>query len=209
MTLGPLEYLVVAFEGNRFTGQILPELRAAWEKGIIRVVDLFLLRKDESGNITALERSDLSDEQAGVPAPLVGDLLSQLTSDDIEQLTRDVPNNRSAAILLFEHIWAIGLKKAIDHASGIVVAEGLVPPDVLQELEEVIQADLPQKSALPPTVAASTPSSNAEPDASGQLKQLEALRDSKVLTEAEYETARRKILGDFQLNEMGEERNSE
>jgi hypothetical protein len=45
MTLGPLEYLVVGFEGNRFTGQILAELRAAQDKGIIRVVDLCVIKK--------------------------------------------------------------------------------------------------------------------------------------------------------------------
>jgi hypothetical protein len=50
MVLGPLEYLVVGFEGYRFTGQILAELRAAQEKGIIRVVDLFVIKKDEQGN---------------------------------------------------------------------------------------------------------------------------------------------------------------
>ena len=46
MVLGPLEYLIVGFEGNRFTGQILAELRAAQEKGIIRVLDLFVMKKD-------------------------------------------------------------------------------------------------------------------------------------------------------------------
>ena len=60
MTLGPLEYLVVGFEGNRFTGQILSELCAAKEKGIIRVIDLFVIKKDEQGNVTALALSDLS-----------------------------------------------------------------------------------------------------------------------------------------------------
>src|SRR5881392_2417167 len=59
MTLGPLEYLVVGFEGNRFTGQILAELRAASEKGIIRVVDLCVIKKDDQGNVTALELSEL------------------------------------------------------------------------------------------------------------------------------------------------------
>src|SRR5690348_17319748 len=60
MTLGPLEYLVVGFEGNRFTGKILAELRAAQEKGIIRVIDLAVIRKDEQGNVAALELSDLN-----------------------------------------------------------------------------------------------------------------------------------------------------
>ncbi len=68
MTLGPLEYLVVGFEGNRFTGQILSELRAARDKGIIRIIDLLLIMKDENGDITAMEMSDLSSEEADIRA---------------------------------------------------------------------------------------------------------------------------------------------
>ena len=64
MTLGPLEYVVVGFEGNRFTGKILAELRAAKEKGIIRIIDLLLIMKDENGNITARLR------RHSVPSPL-------------------------------------------------------------------------------------------------------------------------------------------
>ena len=60
MVLGPLEYLIVGFEGNRFTDQILAELRSAQEKGIIRVLDLFVIKKDVQGNVTALELSELS-----------------------------------------------------------------------------------------------------------------------------------------------------
>ena len=93
MTLGPLEYLVVGFEGNRFTGQILPELRAAREKGIIRVVDLFFLKKDEQGATVAMELSDLSGEEAEQLAPLAGDILGLLTPEDIEQAAHDMPNN--------------------------------------------------------------------------------------------------------------------
>ncbi len=85
MTLGPLEYLVVGFEGNRFTGQILPELRAARENGIIRVVDLLFLTKDDQGNFAASELSDLGKEEAEQFAPLAGDVLSLLAQDDIEQ----------------------------------------------------------------------------------------------------------------------------
>ena len=140
MTLGPLEYLVVGFEGNRFTGQILPELRAARDKGIIRVVDLLFLKKDAHGDVAVMEMSDLSGEEAEHLTPLAGDLMSLLTAEDIELLARDIPNNCSAAILLFEHTWAIGLKEAIRNASGVAVAGGLVAPDVLREMEEELEA---------------------------------------------------------------------
>ena len=183
MALGPLEYLVVGCEENRFTNQILPELRAAWEKGIIRIVDLFLFSKNESGSITALQLNDLGGEKADHLALLTDDLLSLLTPGDIEQLARAMHNNRSVAILLFEHPRAVDLKKAIKHASGIFMAEGLVISGVLQKLEEAFQG---------------TPAGQeqAESDVLRQLKQLGALRDSKVITEAEYESAKREILGD-------------
>ena len=140
MTLGPLEFLVVGFEGNRFTGQILPELRAAREKGIIRVVDLIFLRKGASGDVAVVEMSDLGGEEAEHLAPLAGDLTSLLSAEDIELLAHDIPSNCSAAIVLFEHTWAIGLKEAIKNASGVAVAGGLVAPEMVRELEEELEA---------------------------------------------------------------------
>jgi uncharacterized protein DUF6325 len=140
MTLGPLEYLVVGFEGNRFTGQILSELRAAKEKGIIRVIDLFVIKKDEQGNVTALALSDLSAEEAMELGPLAGDLIGLFAQEDIDQVAAGIPNNSAAGLLLFEHTWAIGLKEAIKHAGGVAVAGGLVAPDVLQALEADLEA---------------------------------------------------------------------
>ncbi len=147
MTLGPLEFLVVGFEGNRFNGQILSELRAAREKGIIRVVDLVFLMKDEQGTFAAMELSDLSKEQAEQFAPLAGELLGLLAPEDIEQLAAGIPNNSSAGLLLFEHTWAIGLKEAIKNAGGVAIAGGLVAADVLQELEAELEQEKAQVKA--------------------------------------------------------------
>ena len=140
MTLGPLEYLIVGFEGTRFTGQILAELRAARDKGIIRVVDLFAIKKDDQGNVTALELSDLSGEEAAELGPLAGDLMGMFAPEDIEQAAASIPNNVAAGLLLFEHTWAIGLKEAIKNAGGVAVTGGFVAPDVLQELEQDLEA---------------------------------------------------------------------
>jgi Family of unknown function (DUF6325) len=140
MSLGPLEYLVVGFAGNRFTGQILAELRAAQEHGTIRVVDLFVLKKDDQGNIAALELRDLSAEEATELAPLAGNLMGLITSEDIEQVAADLPNNCAAGLLVFEHTWAIGLKEAIKNAGGVPMAGGFVAPDVLRMLEEDLEA---------------------------------------------------------------------
>ena len=140
MTLGPLEYLVVGFEGNRFTSQILAELRAAQEKGIICVIDLFVIKKDEQGNVSELALSDVSPEVATELGPLAGDLMGLFAQEDIEQVAADPPNNSASGLLLFEHTWAIDLKEAIKNAGGIAVTGEFVAPDVLQELEQDLEA---------------------------------------------------------------------
>jgi len=140
MVLGPLEYLVVGFEKYRFTGQILAELRAAQEKGIIRVVDLCVIQKDEQGNVTARELSELGGEEATELSPLAGNVMSLLSDEDIQQVAADIPNKSAAGLLLFEHTWAIGLKEAIKNAGAVAVTGGFVSPDVLQELEKDLEA---------------------------------------------------------------------
>jgi Family of unknown function (DUF6325) len=144
MTLGPLEYILIGFEGNRFTGQILPELRAVQEKGIIRVIDLLFLMKDANGAITTMELRDLREEEARRYRFLATDLLNILESDDVEAAATNMPNNSAAAFLLIEHTWAVHLKEAIINAGGAALAGGLVTPAVVQTLEaELAQAAKP------------------------------------------------------------------
>ena len=141
MVLGPIEYLVVGFEGYRFTGQILAELRAAQEKGIIRVVDLCVIQKDKQGNVTERELSELSGEEATELSPLAGNVMGLLAEEDIQQLAADIPNDSAAGLLLFEHTWAIGLKEAIKNAGAVAVTGGFVSPEALEELEKDLEAE--------------------------------------------------------------------
>ncbi|HEX6555469.1 MAG TPA: DUF6325 family protein [Ktedonobacteraceae bacterium] len=145
MTLGPLEYVMVAFEGNRFSGQILSELRAAQEKGIIRVIDVLVIKKDEQGGVMALETSDLSEEEARPFGFLAGDLLSIFEPDDVEATASQMPNNSAAGLLLIEHSWAIPLKEAILNAGAVARAGGLLAPAVVQMIEAEIAAESTEK----------------------------------------------------------------
>ncbi len=53
--IGPVDYLIVRFPGNKFTGKIAPELRRLQDSGIVRVIDIILVRKDEKGNVESFE----------------------------------------------------------------------------------------------------------------------------------------------------------
>jgi hypothetical protein len=55
--MGPVDYLVVAFPTDRMTGEAFPLLVDLVDRGVIRILDLVFLRKDEDGTVTTLTRS--------------------------------------------------------------------------------------------------------------------------------------------------------
>jgi uncharacterized protein DUF6325 len=146
MTLGPLEYLLVAFEGNNFSGEVLNALHDAQDKGTIRVIDLIVLKKDEQGNLTALELSELSEEEARPFGFLAGGLMSIFEPDDVELTASQMPNNSAAGLLLIEDTWAIPLKEAILHAGAVARTGGLVAYEVQQAIEREIEAEAAGKN---------------------------------------------------------------
>ncbi len=145
MTLGPLEYLMVAFEGNNFSGEVLAALRNAQEKGTIRVIDLIVIKKDEQGNLMAFELSELSEEEARPFGFLAGNMMSIFEPDDVELTAAAMPNNSAAALLLIEDTWAIPLKEAILRAGAVARTGGLVAYEVQQAIEAEIEAEAAEK----------------------------------------------------------------
>ena len=145
MTLGPLEYLLVAFEGNNFSGEVLNALHDAQDKGTIRVIDMIVIKKDEQGNLTALELSELSEEEARPFGFLAGGLMSIFEPDDVELTASQMPNNSAAGLLLIEDTWAIPLKEAILHAGAVARTGGLVAYEVQKAIEAEIEAEAAEK----------------------------------------------------------------
>lgn len=131
---GPLEYVVIGFDGNRFTGEILPKLIEVEQQGCVRVVDLVFLSKDAAGDLTVLEISDLSEEDAAAYEPLVKEFHGLLTAEDVATIAADLPENTSAAVALFEHRWAMGLQWAVKAAGGQMLDSGFVHPEAQAEV---------------------------------------------------------------------------
>ena len=140
MTIGPLEFVVIGCKGHQFTSEIVPELNSIQEKGLIRVVDLFFVRKDANGTVTLLEVHDLNDEELAVFAPIKEDLMGLLTPEDIALLTEVVPPDTSAVIVLLEHAWLVKLSEGLNRANAVLLAGGIVPQAAMEQLEAELQA---------------------------------------------------------------------
>lgn len=140
MKMGPLEFVVIGCKGNQFTNEIVPELNAIQEKGLIRVVDLFFVRKGVNGTVTGLEVKDLNDEELAAFDPIKDDLMGLLTPEDIVLLTETVPAGTSAVIVLLEHAWLVTLNEGLNRAGAVLLAGGMVPQASMEQLEAELEA---------------------------------------------------------------------
>jgi hypothetical protein len=138
MTIGPVEYIIVGFPGNKFNGEIAPELIALVESGTVRVLDLIFVGKDENGDVLAFE----IDELEGVDAfdDLQGEYGGLIGPEDIEFVASKLEPNSSAALLLWEDLWAAPFAEALRDSGGVLLEGARIP----HELIEPAHAALPQ-----------------------------------------------------------------
>ena len=133
MSIGPVEYMIVAFPGNEFKGEILPELARLQDTNTIRIIDLAVVIKDEDGKAEALEVSDLGSEFGGALANLLGNEGGGLLNeDDLMAAADELEPNSSAALLVWEDVWATKLRDAIVNAGGELWDLERVPGEVVQ-----------------------------------------------------------------------------
>lgn len=147
--MGPMQLVVLGFEGGEFRGEILAELSRLAEHDIVRLVDALLVRKLEDGSVELLEIGDeaagrelgelvgaltgLAAEAAGdaddgdAGAPSAAEQLEAL-DDDVWFVSDAIPTGTAAAVALLEHRWAIPLREALHGAGGAMLAEAWVHP---------------------------------------------------------------------------------
>jgi hypothetical protein len=143
MNFGPIQLLVVGFDGGEFKGEIMAELRRLREHDVVRLVDLLVVNKADDGSVTALETSDLSEAERGelgaIAASLAGfDDGPEEEAPPIPPLEEEVwyvadaiPPGTTAAIAVLEHRWAIPLRDAIGSAGGKALADAWLHPSDL------------------------------------------------------------------------------
>lgn len=140
MTLGPLEYIVIGFDGNKFDGSIAREVEKVVEAKIIRLVDVVFIGRDADGTAVVVEIDDKDNPRYASFAHLLEGTMGLFTPEDIEGIMDSLPLNTSGLVLLFEHRWAEDLKDAIGNAGGFLVNRVVVPPEVLAEVSAALDA---------------------------------------------------------------------
>jgi Family of unknown function (DUF6325) len=134
--IGPVDYAVVAFPGNKFKGEIGPALADLVEAGTIRIIDIAFVGKDQDGSSVALELTELDpDVQAGLDKAGV-EIGGLLNEEDLADIADGLEPNTSAALIVWENVWARKVAQAMRDAGGELVAFERLPHEVVQAARE-------------------------------------------------------------------------
>ena len=138
--LGPVDYIVVEFPADRanFSGEMAAELKALVERGLVRVLDLILLKKELDGSVEGFESHDFGDGDLGGLRELETDLALLLAEEDVESIGAAMEPGSVAAVLVWENVWAAPFGSAVRRSGGQLVASGRIP---IQALATAVEAD--------------------------------------------------------------------
>ncbi len=152
MAMGPVQLLVLGFAEPNFTGKIAAELDELRKKEFIRIVDGLLVHKDDEGNVTQLQASDLSLDEAEEFGAIAGALIGfgygteeavdagaeagaaagadghLIDEEEAWYISDAIPEGSAAVILLLEHVWAIPFRDAVVAAGGFALADEWIHP---------------------------------------------------------------------------------
>lgn len=142
--MGPVDYLVVEFPGNRMTGEGFPLLVDLVDRNIIRILDLIFVRKDTDGSVTVLELSDVDGDEELDLTVFEGASSGLLGQDDVEEAGAALEPGNSAAVLVYENTWAAPLARAMRRSGAQLVAGGRIPVQALLASLDAIE-DMPEQ----------------------------------------------------------------
>ncbi len=140
--LGPVDYVLVRFPGNRFSGEIAPELANLEKNGIIRIIDLVFVIKDKDGVVVIRKAKDLGGKAGDAFVEFSRTTSEWFSIGDIEEIAAELPKNSSYGILVFENTWAVPLKKACLNSGVEMIDQDRIPQEAIRRLEAIRRVEL-------------------------------------------------------------------
>jgi hypothetical protein len=138
--MGPVDYLVVEFPGNRMTGEGLPLLVDLVDRGIIRILDFAFVMKELDGSVHAIEIADFDGDGQLDLAVFEGASSGLLDEGDLDEAGGVLEPGCSAGVLVYENVWAAPLAVALRRGGAQMVASGRIPVQALLAAAEALDA---------------------------------------------------------------------
>jgi hypothetical protein len=134
--LGTIDFVVIEFPGSRFNGELGTALIDLVRQGLVRIIDLVFIHKGADGVVDAVELADAEPEECGALAGLECDVPGLLADEDVAAAAEALEPGSSAALIIWENVWAAPFARAVRQSGGELVASGRIPlADVLASIE--------------------------------------------------------------------------
>jgi len=138
---GPIDFVLLEFPADRLTGEAGPALLDLVERGVIRLFDLLVVRKDEDGSFDVLELTDPLSDQGGF-SYFAGARSGMLGDDDAREAAEAMAPGTVAALIVYENTWAAPFVAAVRNSGGEMVASARIPAaDVIAALDALDQTN--------------------------------------------------------------------
>jgi hypothetical protein len=137
---GPVDVILLGFPGNQFNGGIAPALRDLVVKGLVRVVDLLFVYKDDEGQVGSLELGGLGESLEPAFVDLDGQLGGGLLdAEDVEEVASGIEPGNSVAVVAVENLWAVPFINAVRDSGGFLIDQARVPSEVVAAVRDAAE----------------------------------------------------------------------
>jgi Family of unknown function (DUF6325) len=138
--LGPIDIVVLAYPADApMTGEAAPLLVDLVKRGIIRVLDVLFVTKNEDGTFSGFDARDLTDKGVGDFAVFEGASSGLLGDDDAAKVSDEIEPGSAAVMIVYENRWAAPFVAAVRRNGGEAIAFERIPVqaliDALDELD--------------------------------------------------------------------------
>ena len=129
--LGPIDYMILEWDGEQaVTGGVMPLLLDLVDRGLIRILDLAFMLKDQAGHVSALDLTELATLDPALAA-FEGAASGLLGQDDLEAAANALRPGTVAGVLVWENRWAAPIATGLRRSGAQLVASGRIPVQAL------------------------------------------------------------------------------
>ena len=139
--LGPVDIVVIAYPANApMTGEAVPILLDLVERGIIRVLDVLFVVKEQDGTYAGFEATDLDNKGVGDFVEFEGASSGLLGEGDVAAAGDGIEPGSAAVVIVYENRWAAPFAAAVRRNGGVLVDFQRVPTQELIASLEAAEA---------------------------------------------------------------------
>ena len=139
--LGPIDIVLIGYPpGAPMTGEAAPIVADLVARGIIRLLDVLFITKEQDGTYAGFDARNLDENLVGDFTLFEGASSGLLGDEDVANAADAIEPGASAVLIVYENRWAAPFAAAVRRNGGMLLASERIPTGDLIEALEAAEA---------------------------------------------------------------------